>query len=217
MKSLILFIFQFVFIYTFAQVDKPVYYQDVDGAQIPKNLFLKKSSKPNNDSIYYIRLNFENDTCFIKKLVLRKTYGRLNQSDFDRLNSALNDGNLSPKADFNIIQYHPGRDDCNSGRLYFKGRFSSFDSTYLRKLKKKMSYNNYRIYKKDTRLVYTELDFFEWQFDKNKTIENLFFKLHYPCMSFVIIDNLTKNYTAYFGEYSGNTVTEIAKEMLKKS
>lgn len=125
------------FFFVFTQQNKPVYFFDINDTQIPKNVFIKKSSKPNSDGIYYLRLNFENDTCVIKKIVFRKTYGKLNQSDFENINSDLNEYNFKPLSDFTIIQYHPSKDNWNSGRLHFKGKHSDFNATYLGKLKKK--------------------------------------------------------------------------------
>jgi hypothetical protein len=217
MKFIAVFIFQIIYFSVYAQKKKPVYYYDVNDTEIQQKTFKNKYSKPNNNGIYYLKLLFENDTSYIEKLVLRKNYGKLNQTEIDKLNNELNEYSFKPVADFTIIQYHPGKDECNSGRLYFKGANSAYENSYLKRLKKKMNFKNYRVYKQDSTLDYSILDGYEWQFDKNKTIETLFFKHHYPCMSFVIINNKTRNYISIYGEYGAKSVTKIAEEMLNKS
>ena len=53
-----------------------------------------------------------------------------------------------------------------------------------------------------------------WRKDPNALIENLFFNFHYSCESFVVINK--SKYSAFFGEYSHDEVTENLKYLLKK-
>lgn len=53
----------------------------------------------------------------------------------------------------------------------------------------------------------------EWQQDPNQLIENLFFKYHYPCNSFVVISS-KGDYISYFGEFPKEFLWE-ATQILK--
>lgn len=143
----------------------------------------------------------------------RKNYGTLSKEDFKSLNTFLNNSNFKPKADFSIIQYHPGKDRCNGGN-FFGNRYNR---GYLKKMKRKMQFNNYWIHKKDSKLNFMQPRGIDWQLDINQIVENIFFKHHYPCSSFIIIDNRTKSYISIFGEYGDYHVIEVAEEMIKKT
>ena len=45
----------------------------------------------------------------------------------------------------------------------------------------------------------------KWHKDPNKIIEELFFKYHYPCMSFVAISG-NGEFISFFGEFGKETV-----------
>ncbi|MFD1063753.1 hypothetical protein ACFQ1Q_10895 [Winogradskyella litorisediminis] len=201
----------------FGQKKKPIYYWDVDNSIMTKRNFLKKKTDGIKNGTYYLSLAFENDTCYIRKLESRKNYGKLNKDELIVLNKYLNELEFKPSARLSIIQFHPGKDRCNSGRLYFKGQNSSYGNSYLKNLKNKISLNNYRIYKKDSTLDYSGFNRFKWNFDEKRLIENMFFKYHYPCGSFVVIDNLTHKYISIYGEYGSSSVTKIVEEIAGKN
>ncbi len=85
----------------------------------------------------------------------------------------------------------------------------------LKKLDDDVGIQNYWIHKKDKQVQYHKIKSIDWQLDKNETVEKLFFKLHYPCHSFVIVDNFSKNYISFFGEYHSQQIVVFVKEMSK--
>ncbi|SHH49303.1 hypothetical protein [Winogradskyella jejuensis] len=190
---------------TYSQ-DKPVYFYDINGLPISKELYINiRKERKEKSSVW--PLVFENDTCYINTFFRRKNYGRLTETDFKKLNAFLNNSNTKPKSNYTIIQYHPGRDRCNGGKFYG----NRYEKKYLKKLKKNYSFNNYWIHKKDTTIKFKNGRVL-WQLDKNRIVEKLFFKYHYPCSSFVIINNETKNYIAIFGEYGDYTVVKTLEK-----
>lgn len=210
MRFLPILISQFVFVCMFSQTNKPTYYSDVDGANISKTLFYEKY-RNRNDGVSHLSIVFENDTSYIQLLVRRKNYGKLKLKDFEILQKQLTNSNENPIEKYTIIQYHPGKDRCNGGN--FNGNM--YKKRYLKKLKKHFDFTNYWIHKKDNNLTFNKPKHINWQIDLNQTVEHLFFKFHYNCSSFVIINNETKNYISIFGEYGEYAVKKIAEEMKK--
>ena len=153
---------------------------------------------------------YEGETEILKILYKRKKTGKLSDNDFEILKQSLKSkGNILNK--LTVIIFYPGLDECN-----FKNENSQwtiFDSDYLRNLNKFSKNNHFWIYKSDENLQYYYPKKINWQLDDNLTIENIFFKMHYPCFSFVVIDNFG-NYIANFGEFGKHTVWEYSKELL---
>ncbi|MEH6537492.1 MAG: hypothetical protein V7719_13930 [Psychroserpens sp.] len=195
-------------------IEKPVYYLDVNGYSIPKDVFIKKSSRNAHINESYFSITFENDTCYLRQLVKRKNYGRLNKSQRAKLFSNLNTNTKTPEEKFSIILYHPGRDTCNNGHFRSNGiKNNIYGKGYLRKLKTYFDYKIFWVHKKDESIKFNRVSYINWQQDKNQFIEKLFFEYHYLCNSFLIINNSTGNYISIFGESGGNTVVKIAKEI----
>ena len=213
MKTFIAILLYFSLLSIYSQSEKLIYYYDVDGSKISKKNYVEKSSRYKSLNKNYLSTTFENDTCYIKKLVKRKNYGKLKKSELDSLYKTINNTTKSNQK-FTLIHYHPGRDGCNDGSISSNGiKNNIYNKQYLRRLKK--DYKIYWIYKKDETLNFEKAKSIDWQIDKNQFIEKTFFKYHYLCNSFVIIDNDTGNYISIFGESGGQTVIEIAEEMKK--
>lgn len=157
-------------------------------------------------------LCFENDSLVVCVIVNRKNHGQLDQKDFLKLKSS-----LSPNQDLNneliVIIYYPGKDKCNDITEPSGGSF--FDRDYMRKLKRIASVDHFWIYKDDENLHYYQPNEGNWQADKDKLVEQLFFKLHYPCFSTVVIDS-KGNYIANFGEFGKTLVWDISKELMAR-
>ena len=194
-----------------AYSQKPIYYFDENDIEISEKIYLEKY-RNREDSIYYHSISLENDTCFVQKLVNKEPKGRLSKKAFDVLISSLNKSNPKPKAKYTVIQYYPGKDRCNGGKFYG----NRFDKGYLRKLKKEFSFNNYWVYKFDESMDFSSNSRVNWQLDENRTVERLFFKYHYPCSSFIILDNESKNYIGWLGEYGDSSVTEALNKFAQK-
>lgn len=110
-----------------------------------------------------------------------------------------------------VIIYYPGQDSCNSsGSSTKKGR-----KKWYRELEKKVreiaQTKPIYIYKESTGLEKYE-GILKWYKDPDGIIEKLFFKHHYPCGSFAII-NEKGQYACYFGEYGKDHVWDILKAL----
>ena len=135
-----------------------------------------------------------------------------------KINSFVNNFNHGVSSKYTIIKYHPGRDRCNGGRVKYNGhRNHAFGKKYIQKLYKDYNVKTFWIHKKDSTVNFKDSGWINWQLDINQIVEKLFFKYHYPCGSFVVINNESKNYISIFGEYGASTVIEIVEEMVEKS
>ncbi|WP_460218705.1 hypothetical protein [Psychroserpens sp. MEBiC05023] len=216
MKTIAYFIFLLSSYTCFSQNEtKPVYYYDVDGREISKEAYSKKSSRYNSLEERCLSLVFDKDTAYIGILKKRKNLGKLTSTQLTALFYNINNNN-TPIEKYSIIQYHPGRDKCNNGRFRSNGFENNiYDKRYLKKLKTHFNHKVFWIHKKDNSIKFNRVKYIDWQEDYNQYIEHLFFEYHYLCNSFVIIDNTTGNFISILGESGGNTVTEIAQEISK--
>ena len=76
---------------------------------------------------------------------------------------------------------------------------------------------DYYIHKLDANINFKKSGWINWYSDKNRFIETLFFKHYYQCGSFVAVNNKTRNYILFLGEYGASTVTKIIEEISKQS
>lgn len=142
----------------------------------------------------------------------RKTTGKLSLEEFDLLKQALKfKGNLNNK--LTVIIFIPSLDNCNKENQ--NSTWNVFDRDYLKKLGNISDFNHFWIYKNDENLKYYYPKKNNWQFDNDQVIEKIFFKMHYPCFSFVVIDEYG-NYISNFGEFGKQTVWEYSRELLKR-
>ena len=148
----------------------------------------------------------------------RKNYGKLDSLTHSKLNNYLEVIEKVYKTKFTIIQYHPGKDNCNDGRVRFNGKENHcLGKKYIENLKNSHNLEAYYIHKLDANINFKKSGWINWYSDKNRFIETLFFKHHYPCGSFVAVDNKTRNYILFLGEYGASTVTKIIEEISKQS
>jgi hypothetical protein len=103
-----------------------------------------------------------------------------------------------------IINYHPGKDKCNStgDQLYVNSLYRD----YLDVINSKKNVSQYFIYKDvdGTSSYYKRI---KWYHDIDKVIENNFFPRHYPCGSYLIIYPNGKYFVQY-GEYYIKSIFE---------
>ena len=209
MKQFLILFSLFITLSAFAQDDKPRYYYDENELLISESIYKKKAKQGN-----YLKLDFKNDTCNVSLLVRRKNYGKLRSPQFDSLQKSLTDTTNAPKEKFTIIQYYPGADRCNNGRVHVYGdKHLITTKGDLKRINKDVGIKSCWVHKKDDRLDFTKEKRIDWVLDNNATVEKLFFKLHYPCSSFVIIDNISKNYISFFGEYHSLQIVNFLKEL----
>jgi hypothetical protein len=175
--------------------------------KIDKEEFLKYQN-----SLEYYDLYFENDSTFTALLVRKKNLGKLNEKEFHQLKKNLNlEENY--KKDLIVIIYYPGKDSCN--RKESRSGWNIFDRDYLKNLNKIASYSNHWIYKNNEDLKYYYPKKVNWRKDNNQFIEKTFFKYHFPCFSFVVIDN-EGNYISSFGEFGKQKVWDFSSELVNK-
>lgn len=216
MRFRILIIVLFATIKIFSQEDKPTYYYDENEVRISDSLF-KEKYKRNLKKYKYSQLYIETDSCFIGLLIRRKNYGKLTQFEFDSLQKSLKGSINEPDNKYTVIQYHPGKDQCNRGNAEVRfDKIGIFKKKYLNKINKEVGIDKFWVHKEDKRIDYDKVLSVNWQVDINRTVEDLFFKLPYPCHSFVIIDNYSKNYISFYGEYHSSTILECFKELIEK-
>lgn len=200
-KILLFFLFQSsIYAQTYYDVD----YNEIDKSTFDKFLFDKQ--------FYYA----ENDSLNAFKILNRHERGEVGTLDdveafFKELNKRLNLNLDSTKP--LIIYYYPGKDPCNSGGKYnIRREYLKSDKELAKKVKAITDVNVLRIYKNKEGIK--TLKDHDWRKDPNALIENLFFNFHYSCESFVVINK--SKYSAFFGEYSHDEVTENLKEILAK-
>ncbi|MDT0557440.1 hypothetical protein RM697_02190 [Ichthyenterobacterium sp. W332] len=196
--------------------EKPIYYIDVDGAIITKKIFIEKKRKP-IDNGGYLNIYLENDTCFVSKLIPRKNYGILKENEHLNLLNQIKDNSKKIISYYTLILYHPGKDQCNGGRTFNVHKIprNIFSTKYVKHLRRKENYSVFWIHQKDSELNFTKKGIIKWQSDKDQYVENMFFKYHYSCNSFVIINNKTREYISVFGESGAPTVLDVVDEMKK--
>lgn len=211
MRIVLSLVFILITNYVSTQVEKPVHYQDENKDFISKEVFLKKL-RNRKDSINYFPINFVTDSSYIQRLVKRKNYGRLNELKLKELYQSISTDKTIPTEKYTIIQYHPGKDRCNDGQM----RANRYEKHYLKKLKKTFNYKHFWIHKIDGTMNFNQRNI-DWITDINKTVERFFFKYHYLCYSFVIINNETGLFISLYSEYGKQKVIEVAEEMKRIS
>lgn len=141
-----------------------------------------------------------------------KTKGKLSTEELSALNKYLLEmGTIDNE--ITVIIYYPGKDYCNK-----KDRNSTwniFDVDYSKEVKKINSINHFWIYKNDEDLQYYYPKKVKWKNDEGQFIENLFFKMHYPCFSSAIIDK-DGNYILNLGEFGKHEIWKYVKELSRK-
>ena len=183
---------------------KEIYLND-DLMKITQTDF-KKIDEPN---IFY-NLRFELDTLIANVKVQRIRKGKVSNELLDSIKSELStiSGDTIPKNNLVVINYYHGLDRCNSSadKSYARGKYKWF----LKKLKKMKNVNQFFMYKspEGTKDYGKQLNWIEDEFG---TIEKTFLPLHYPCGSYVLIDE-NGNYYVQKGEYSAERIIKLLKD-----
>jgi len=146
-----------------------------------------------------------------RKLIPREKRGRINdRNQFEATLEANLGVELAAEKPIVVI-YHPGKDDCNSS----SNRSAAFIKTWYGELEDGLNQiadiDPLYIYKESSGLEKYD-GIIEWNEDPEGIIERLFFKMHYPCKSFVVVSK-QGDYISYFGEFSKEYVWEAAELM----
>ncbi|MEZ4802834.1 MAG: hypothetical protein R2797_08670 [Gelidibacter sp.] len=187
--------------------EKKIYYYNDGWKKISENRF-----KRNFSSKKYLMQTFEVDTAYINVSFKRKNYGLLKNNEFENLISTLqaHTNKDLKNSKLIVINYYPGSDNCNKTKV--PSTWNVYDTDYVKELDKITTVSQFWIYKIDENLENNHKDRLKWMEDKNRIVEKQFFKYHFLCGSFVVIDN-QGNFISYYGEYAKQTVWEIAKEL----
>jgi hypothetical protein len=212
MKFKVFIVFQFLFLSLLAQNEKPRYYYDENELQISEEIFYQKFLKSKENGGFF-PLNFENDTCYYSILFRRKKYGKLIESKFDSLQLSISDSIYKPKNKYSVIQYQFGATKCNNND------FSAYSKTKviynrrpLKKIKNEKGIDTFWIYGQIDAINYTYNKHVKWKLDNQSILKKLFFQKHQPCSGLIVINNFSKNFLIYFGEYGKKTIIEYIKE-----
>ena len=168
-------------------------------------------NKKNNSDFLYSQ--YDSDTLIIKTKAKRQNKGILDESIRIRIKDYINNigknENKITNDDIIVINYYPGLDNCNkgSGNDFLINKYA----TYTGKIKKIKNVKQFYFYKDigNTKKYGEKLIWFK---DSHNIFEKLFFKIHYPCGSYLIIFP-DKTYVTYFGEYN---LDNIFKELESK-
>lgn len=181
-------------------------------------LISEKEFNKSENSLDYLYSQYIIDTLIIKTKAKRDIRGILSDRIYNRIIDNINYVSKEKKVlgkDIIVINYYPGLDNCNKnpGNDFLKSKYAN----YTRRIN---SINNVKQY-----YFYKEIGNIEkygrkliWLKDPHEILEKLFFKIHYPCGSYLIIYP-DKTYVSYFGEYNLDNIfdeLEFKKRLDKK-
>ena len=186
---------------------KEIYAND-DLIEITKSEFNKEK---NPHESYNMR--FDLDTLIVNVKVQRVKKGKISKIKLDSIRNELSevsDKNI-PKNNILIINYYHGLDRCNSSgdKSYVRGKYKN----YLRKIKKLKNVNQFFMYKSPEGTVEYGKQL-NWIKDESEIIEKTFLPIHYPCGSYVIIDE-NGNFYIQKGEYNIDNIIGLIKNKKK--
>lgn len=173
-----------------------------------KPISQRQFNNPNKPHTFY-NLSIELDTAIANVQVQRIKKGKISIVMLDSLKSELAklSGKPIPKANTLVINYHHGLDRCIStvNKSYVTVKYKRF----LKKINSIASTSHFFMYKSDEGIK-TYGKKLKWIKDKFRTIEKTFLPLHYPCGSFVLIDE-NGNYYVNKGEYNIDQIIDLLK------
>ena len=174
---------------------KKKYYLDENNRQITKGEF--KNFDIGNYK--YLKLSYENDTAKVRKIEKRELKGKLDKEKYHQIIKFLakKDSKTVDSTKTIIINYHPGKDECNTtgNSEYVINLYRNF----LADIKLIRNVNQYFFYKSQSGLEFFKGNF-DWLADDERIFEKSFFPIQYPCGSYLIIYP-NRDYYVYKGEY----------------
>ena len=153
------------------------------------------------------------DSVNYKKLIVRESYGQLSSRAVLEQNLEITLNITIDSTSPIIILYYPGIDPCNSsGNVDANDSKSSYNKLQ-KTVKKQFNTNALYICQAESELHKSE-KLVPWKKDPQRMIEKLFFKHHYPCGSYVVIDPLGR-FISYFGEYMTEDIIAHANLLME--
>lgn len=142
-----------------------------------------------------------------------KTRGKLSSEDFNLLKSTLNEMGGYEEGTA-IIIYYPGVDPCNKNTRLTT--WNIFEKKIRKTMKEAADDNVYWVFHNDEDIKYYHPKKVKWQPDKDKVLQKLFFKVHYPCFSSAVIDK-EGNYILNLGEFGKHEMAKDLEEISSKN
>lgn len=202
-KILLFLIFRYCLIPLQAQI-KEIYVND-QLAEISKKEFLNNFKSPD-----YYSTSYNLDTLIVNVKIKRIVKGQLAKDTLDFLKNKISESSQKtiPTNNKIVVIYHHGLDIClKTGKASFiKSQYKNF----LKQINTQKEVSLFFIYKNNegTEIYGNNIN---WIKDPSGIIENLFLPLHYPCGSYILIDNIG-NYFIQKGEYSTQTILKLLRE-----
>uniref|UniRef100_UPI00404B2E91 hypothetical protein n=1 Tax=Gelidibacter sp. TaxID=2018083 RepID=UPI00404B2E91 len=182
-------------------------YYDEDSKEISADKFLKKIEE-------HKFIIITSDSLKIKKLIANPEKGYLkNKKELINHLENLTSKPIDSTKPI-IIIYHPGKDPCNSSGSATQESMTLWHNELEKKTMEIAGVIPIYISKKPNELGVRD-QVLTWYEDKNHVIENLFFKYHYPCSSYVIISK-KGYYHSQFGEFGKESVWKAMRAMKRK-
>lgn len=214
MKKNLSIIFLILFLFSFGQT-KTIYVNE-NLELISEKEFNKNKSEGH---LTYLYSQYVTDTLIVKTKAKRDIRGILSDRIYNRIKDNINYISKEKKVlekDIIVINYYPGLDNCNIN--VNSNVMSEKNYEYIRRLNNFDKIKQFYIYKDigNTKSYGKKL---KWYQDPHSIFEKLFFKIHYPCGSYVIIFP-DKTYVSYYGEYMLESIfdeLEFKKRLDKKN
>lgn len=177
-------------------------FEDLDGNRISKEDFFNIIH--NSGNLYAYKALHDTVITFLYA-GSRDFEGKLLEGDFQALKKLYHS---NEKGFPIIIQYFPGVDDCSQHFISRRQEMIRFLKDKDRKIAKGKK-NLFSVYKSNKGIEKLS-EQLKWRPDKSNLIEHLFFPYHFPCGSYVVV-NEKGSYRGYFGEYGANQILEDYK------
>jgi hypothetical protein len=165
--------------------------------------------KKNDDYSKFYNLKIESDSIIANVNVQRIKKDKIPKKVLDSIRTELsiNSNTIIPNQNIIVINYFHGIDKCNSSgdKSYVREKYR----IYTKKIKKNKTITQFFIYKSPEGIVDYGNDL-DWLEDKNKIFERMFLPIHYPCGSFILLDE-HGNYYICKGEYDIYSILDLLK------
>ena len=186
--------------FAFAQT-KPIRYFDENMSTISKKEYEQDRKNPN-----FLHLEFDLDTAKYYVKTTREHSGQMPAETLQLLKKDLEATSQTaiPAEQLIVIDYYPGPDPCNTSGTTDKSWIKADHAEYQKALHKSGPVFQCYIYSRKEGLERYE-GIYAWYPDLHDRVRQLFFKMHYPCGSVVVIRPDGK-YKSYYGEYASETV-----------
>ncbi|MBD3584066.1 hypothetical protein [Flavobacterium selenitireducens] len=152
------------------------------------------------------RISYDLDTLTLNVRVQRIKEDKLSSDEYISIKNSLEkaSGTKIQAGNTIVVDYFPGIDRCNTASIPKDPQILYFKEKYATEVSSLKKVNQFFVYKElEGTQAYGKKII--WTADENQIIEKAFFKLPYPCGSYVIIYS-DGRYYSYKGEYNANDI-----------